>query len=213
MGAAFAGLKPPRVLREPDRLQEKAIFSAPECAQTYIRLVSHDRWLTVPNLLSLSRIALIPVWWWLMRAGHTTWGAILIIYAIASDVIDGWIARRWNQASKWGRVLDPIGDKLAALVVGLFCVMNRDMPASAFALTIARDLSLLIGGLVIMRRTQTPPASVDVGRYAALLWGIVLLLYAFSWQPYASYTVWPAVIIYLLAGLFYVRRVMLPGAR
>lgn len=148
-----------------------------------------------------------------MRTGHTTWGAILIMYAIASDVVDGWIARRWNQASKWGRVLDPIGDKLAALVVGLFCVMHRDMPAAAFAVTIARDLSLLIGGWVIMRRTQTPPASVDVGRYAALLWGIVLLLYAFDWKPYASYTVWPAVAIYMFAGLLYVRRVVSSGTR
>jgi cardiolipin synthase len=190
-----------------------AIFASLERTRTYIRLVSNDRWLTVPNFLSLSRIALIPVWWWLMREGHTTSGAILIMYAFASDVVDGWIARRWDQASKWGRVLDPLGDKLAALVVGLFCVMYRDMPVSAYALTIARDLSLLIGGWVIMRRTLTPPASVDFGRYAALLWAIVLLLYAFDWQPYASYTVWPAVIIYLLAGLYYVRRVVSPAAR
>lgn len=165
-----------------------------------------DRWLTVPNLLSLSRIALIPVWWWVMSEGLTWWGAILIIYAIISDVVDGWIARYWNQASRWGRILDPVGDKLAALVVGLFCVLYRDMPAAAYSLTIARDLSLVIGGWVIMRRTQTPPASLNLGRYAALVWGIVLLLYAFDWQPYARYSVWPTVGLYLGAGLYYIRR-------
>lgn len=166
----------------------------------------NDRWLTIPNVLSFSRLALIPLWWWLMRNGHIGWGAALIVYAIVSDVADGWIARHWNQTSKWGRLLDPIGDKLAALVVGLFCVLHRDLPVIAFALTIARDVALLIGGLVIMRRTQAPPASANVGRYAALLWGIVLLLYAFDWQPYARYTVWPAVAVYLVAALAYVRR-------
>ena len=141
-----------------------------------------------------------------MQSGHTTWGAILIVYAIISDVADGWLARRWGQASKWGKVLDPIGDKLSALVVGLFCVTHRDLPLVVFSLMIARDLALLVGGLVIMRKTQSPPASIDLGRYAALLWGLVLLLYAFEWQPYASYTVWPVVAVYLMAGFAYVRR-------
>jgi cardiolipin synthase len=165
-----------------------------------------SRWLTIPNALSISRVALIPVWWWLMKSGHTYWGAALIVYAIISDVADGWIARRWNQNSKWGRVLDPIGDKLAAFVVGLFCVMHRDLPLLAFLLTIARDVALLIGGLIIMRTRHVAPPSVDMGRYAALLWGLVLLLYAFNWQPYAGYVVWPVAVFYVVAGFAYVRR-------
>jgi len=169
----------------------------------------NNRWLTVPNLLSLSRLALLPVWWWLMASegsGHHTWGAILIVYAILSDVADGWIARRWNQSSKWGRFLDPVGDKTAAFVVGLFCVLYRGLPWVAFALTIARDLTILIAGLVILRRTKVLPISADLGRYAALLWGITLLLYAFNLQPYARFTVWPVVGVYLIAGISYARR-------
>lgn len=143
-----------------------------------------------------------------MEAGQTVWGAMLIVYAIISDVADGWIARRWNQASKWGKILDPIGDKMAALVVGLFCVMHRELPLAALALTVARDVALLVGGFVILRRIRAVPTSADLGRYAALLWGIVLLLYAFDWQPYGRVTLWPAVALYLLAGLFYLRRTL-----
>lgn len=170
-----------------------------------------NRWLTIPNLLSLSRLALLPVWWLLMASDdprNHVWAGGLIVYAIISDVADGAIARRWHQTSKWGRILDPVGDKLAAFVVGLFCVWYRGLPWIAFALTIARDLTILIGGLLMWRRTSTPPVSADLGRYAALLWGIVLLLYAFDFQPYARYTVWPVVGIYLIAGIQYSRRVL-----
>ncbi len=176
----------------------------------YIPSVPGNPLITVPNLLSLSRILLIPLWWWLMQAGHALWGALLIVYAIISDVADGWIARRYSQSSNWGRILDPLGDKIAALVIGLFCVLYRDMPPAAFALTVARDMALLVGGIVILRHTGAAPPSLDIGRYAALIWGMVLLLYAFDWQPYAQYTVWPAVALYIAAGLFYVRRLKSP---
>lgn len=168
-----------------------------------------NRWLTIPNLLSLSRLALLPLWWWLMASDDPVlhvWGGVLIVYAILSDVADGWIARRWHQASKWGRILDPIGDKLAAFVVALFCVLYRDLPWAAFALTVVRDLTILVGGFVMLRKSAMPPVSADLGRYAALLWGIVLLLYTFNLQPYARYTVWPVVGVYLIAGVHYSRR-------
>jgi phosphatidylglycerophosphate synthase len=105
-----------------------------------------------------------------------------------------------------GRIFDPIGDKVAAFVVALFCVFYRGLPWAAFALTTARDLVILVGGLVIFRRTSILPGSADLGRYAALLWGVVLLLYTFDLQPYARFTLWPVVGVYLVAGAHYALR-------
>lgn len=162
---------------------------------------------TVPNALSLSRLALLPVWWWIMitPAISDWWGGGLIVYAIISDVLDGYLARRLGQTSAWGRILDPVGDKVAALVVAVFCVYHRDMPVSAFWATAIRDILLVIGGGIWYRRGGLIPASVNIGRYAALVWGIVLLLYAFNWQPYAGFALWPGVGLYLAAGFVYLR--------
>ena len=169
--------------------------------------VDRGRFWTIPNMLSLSRPALLPVWWALMASSNRTlwwWAGGLILYGIVSDVLDGYIARRFDMRSEWGKILDPMGDKLAAGVVGIFCVVHRELPLAAFLLTVGRDLFLVIAGWIILKRGHVVPASLNVGRFAALVWGIALLVSAFDWQPYARYFVWPAVAFYLVAGIVYV---------
>ncbi|MBI3871546.1 MAG: CDP-alcohol phosphatidyltransferase family protein [candidate division Zixibacteria bacterium] len=170
---------------------------------------SDEPWLTVPNLLSLSRVALLPLWWWLMASPDRRlwwWGGGLIVYGIMTDVADGYLARRWRQVTQWGKIFDPVGDKIAAVVVGIFCMVHRDLPVLAFGLVTGRDVAMVVAGWVRYRRLGAVPTSVNVGRYAALLWGIVLLLYAFDLQPYARNATWPVVALYLLAGVVYWRR-------
>ena len=173
-----------------------------------------DRFWTVPNILSLSRLVVIPVWWWVMIAPEISdwWGAVIILYGIVSDVADGYLARRLNQVTQWGKLLDPIGDKVAALAVGVFCIVHRDMPIWAFGITVLRDVAILFGGWLLYRSRGNIPTSIDIGRYAALVWGVVLLLYAFDWQPWSHYILWPGLILYILAGLAYLRPALLKRA-
>ncbi len=126
-----------------------------------------------------------------------------MVFGVVSDVLDGYIARRWNLATEWGRILDPLGDKVSAGVIGVFCVVHRDLPVTAFAITMGRDLLLLVAGLLLYRRSGSMPSSLNIGRYAALTWAIVLLLYSFNVQPYGRWLLWPVVIFYVLAGVAY----------
>lgn len=167
------------------------------------------RFWTIPNLLSLSRLALLPLWWWLMasvQTYHHVWGGLLVVYGIISDAADGFLARRLNQVSEWGKILDPVGDKVAAFVAALFCVFHRGLPWPALTITVIRDLGLMIGGLVVYRRDYEVPVSINLGRYAALGWGITILLYVFDLQPFGSWVLWPSVLLYLAAGVSYWRR-------
>ncbi len=171
-------------------------------------LVQGQFW-TIPNILSLSRLALIPVWWILMSSPDRTlwwWGGAIVVYAILSDIADGLLARRFGMSSEWGKLLDPVGDKIAAGVAAIFCVIHRDMPLMALLLTVGRDLTLVVAGWYAMKRDLPVPTSLDIGRYAALLWGVTILLYTFDWQPYAGYFVWPAVMLYIAAGIAYVAK-------
>ena len=164
------------------------------------------RFWTIPNLLSLSRIALLPLWWHLMASTDPVshqWGAALIVYGFISDALDGFIARRLNQVSGWGKVLDPVSDKLAAAVIGLFCLFHRGLPPLAWVAATARDLAILVLGWRRYRQSGILPVSANWGRYAALIWGVVLLVYAFDWRDAAGIAVWPAVIVYMLGALSY----------
>jgi len=171
--------------------------------------LAQGRFWTIPNVLSLSRLALIPVWWLVMASPNRAlwwWGGALIAYGIVSDVLDGWIARRFNMVSDWGKLLDPVGDKIAAGVTAIFCVYHREMPWPALAITVFRDLALVAAGWYAVKRNQPVPTSLNIGRYAALFWAITILLYTFDWQPYAGYLVWPAVALYLAAGVAYLMK-------
>ncbi|MBI5868530.1 MAG: CDP-alcohol phosphatidyltransferase family protein [candidate division Zixibacteria bacterium] len=168
------------------------------------------RFLTIPNILSLSRVALLPLWWFLMSAPDRAlwwWGGALMAYGILSDAMDGYIARRFNQVTEWGKVFDPVGDKAVVAVIGIFCVTHRGFPLAALVIAFARDLGLIIAGWVAYRRVGHIPMSMNLGRYAALIWGVLLVLYVFDWQPYARVLLWPAMALYLAAGVgYYVKR-------
>ena len=82
-----------------------------------------DRILTVPNLISLIRLAAIPVFWWLLLDADDVAGATVLFGLVAcTDWVDGFLARRLDQVTKLGKALDPVADRLmiaSAVVAGL----------------------------------------------------------------------------------------------
>ena len=84
-----------------------------------------NKWLTIPNMLSLFRLLLIPVIIWLyFWKEKYIYAAVVIMLSGITDVIDGYIARKFNMVSDVGKVLDPIADKLTQAVV-LICLGSR----------------------------------------------------------------------------------------
>ena len=76
-----------------------------------------DGWNTIPNWLSFIRIALIPVFAVLFVQGHQLVAVIVMICAALTDLFDGKIARKFNQVSNLGKILDPIADKLSQMAI------------------------------------------------------------------------------------------------
>lgn len=118
---------------------------------------SSPRVLTVPNLLSSLRIALIPLFVVLIVDHDTTmWGLLLFALVAATDWVDGLLARRLGQVSELGKVLDPTADRLA-MAAGLIALAVRGVfPWWAAALILVRDAVVLaVGvGLLIGRRVR-----------------------------------------------------------
>ena len=89
------------------------------------RFFKKNQILTIPNLLSVVRLALIPVIVWLYSVEKNYYGAIAVIaLSAATDIIDGFIARHFNMISDFGKALDPLADKLTQAAL-LLCLLSK----------------------------------------------------------------------------------------
>lgn len=112
-----------------------------------------DRVWTLPNLLSLARLAVLPVFLWLVLGPEWDWWALgLLMAAGISDFLDGYFARRWNQRSRLGAILDPVADRLYILAVIVALALREVIPWWLALIIPLRDL--LLWGLVPLLRTR-----------------------------------------------------------
>lgn len=104
--------------------------------------------MTVPDQLTLTRALAVPVVIVLFTwdfPNHAYWATAVFVVAMATDQIDGWLARRWNQTSAFGSLLDPIADKILVMAALVMLIAEGVAPAWMVAAIIAREF--LISGL------------------------------------------------------------------
>lgn len=139
-----------------------------------------DGWNTIPNWLSFIRIALIPVFVVLFLKGYVLIAVIIMICAALTDLFDGKIARKFNQVSNLGKLLDPIADKLSqmAIVVVLIVTYWDNAIKYLFMFFIAKELIMIIGGAVLIALGMRPTAAEIWGKIATNVFyiGMIFIL-------------------------------------
>ena len=177
---------------------------------------AEDRILTVPNVLSGLRLLGVPVFLWLVLVERADVAAfLLLVVAGATDWLDGYLARRLNQRTRLGVLLDPLVDRLyiAATIIGL--ATRQFVPWWLVVVLVAREV-MLLGLLPRLRRNGQIALPVTyLGKTAtfALMWGFPLLL--LSGAPHVGlvalwlgwgFALW-GTYLYWWSGLGYVRQV------
>jgi len=115
---------------------------------------THERWrdnaFTVPNLISILRLAAVPVFVWLLIGENRPLAAAALLGILgATDWVDGWIARRFNQVSELGKVLDPTADRIMFLVAVFTMMIDESVPAWFGILTLVREGVVAIAALIL----------------------------------------------------------------
>ena len=111
--------------------------------------------MTVPNLLSMFRLILVPVFAVVFfQPAHNAhlWAALIYLVAFLTDIADGWIARHFNQISKLGRILDPMADKLMTFTVIICITVDEVIPLWAVVVFFCKELCMAIGGYLMYRK-------------------------------------------------------------
>lgn len=132
-----------------------------------------SRILTVPNAFSAVRLLLVPVFLWLVLAGHDLAALIVLAFSGLSDWLDGRIARRFNQITRLGQLLDPAADRLFifATLVGL--VVRHVVPWWFALIIVLREVTLVVIGVVLANDGRGPLPVHHLGKL-----GTFLLYYA-----------------------------------
>ncbi len=108
-----------------------------------------DRILTVPNAITVVRLACIPLFCWLLfGAGRQTAAALLLGALGATDWIDGFVARRYHQVSTVGKVLDPVADRVLVITAVVATTVQGAVPVWFAAATLAREV--VVSGAVLL---------------------------------------------------------------
>lgn len=142
-------------------------------------VLAHDRVLTVPNVLSVIRLALIPVFVYLMLATQDrAWAVAILMFSGFSDYADGKIARLLDQSSRLGMLLDPAVDRLYMVTVPIVLALSGIAPWWFVATLVARDAALAMTLPLLRSRGLSALPVTYIGKAAtfALMSGFPLVL-------------------------------------
>lgn len=123
----------------------------------------------VPNVVSLIRLALIPVFIWLIVVGEYGWAGILLGVIGATDWIDGYLARRLDQVTEMGKFLDPLADRIAVVVAVIGGLLTPVLPTWFAILLILREVLIGIGAIIGWRNGVTKLDVRWLGKLATLM--------------------------------------------
>ncbi|MFB6099074.1 MAG: CDP-alcohol phosphatidyltransferase family protein [Salinibacter sp.] len=169
------------------------------------------RFWTAANVLSLLRLVLVvPITVFLWRDGPLGWLLGLVILVILTDWFDGRIARWTYTVSDWGKVIDPVADKFAAIltVTALtFRPAAPHLPLWFFGVVVGRDVAILLGGLAIVRRSGQVVMSAWAGKAASLWLALTVLSVILKADPPVfRVCLWMATGLFVASFILYVIR-------
>ena len=146
----------------------------------------------IPNILSAIRLLMVGAFVWLFAEKRYLASLAVFGAAYATDVLDGWLARRFGWVTDFGKLLDPVADKLMT-VAALACIcFGRQRPIYLVILVLiaVKELLMLIGGLLMVRRhviaVAAWPGKVATGLFAA---GVILALLSFQYPAVEPWSI------------------------
>ncbi len=165
---------------------------------------------TWANLLSLTRVPLSgSAAAMIFVDGPVIWSLILILVAAMTDLLDGQVARRTNTVSEWGKVLDPVADKLSAALLGIALIWKNLLPIWVLGAIVLRDILIMTGGIFLARHIGHVQMSNLSGKIATTAIGVMYILALLKADPIVMDTViWGTIGLLVLSLLIYATRLL-----
>ena len=162
--------------------------------------------MNIPNLLTGIRFLLIPVFFLVFYSdipNNITAATFVFILAGITDILDGYIARRYNMVTRWGIVFDPLADKLMLLSVLFALTHSGYLPLWVLTVVAGKEAFMALGAAFLyFIRNKTVVAANKTGKIATVLFYLSIVARVFE-MPYNSYLIIAAVCVTVIAFIRY----------
>ena len=164
--------------------------------------IRKDKIVNIPNALTLVRIALLPAVVWRFKAGDMLGALLAYLTAMVTDAVDGVIARRFNQITALGKLLDPIADKLSLITLLSLFVADGQIPLWVLLLMLLKEITLVIGGGVALKRGIVVSA-LPIGKVTTVSFVVSIILRFLGYAPMADTLLYVSVVLSMVALAWY----------
>lgn len=158
--------------------------------------------MNLPNALTLVRFLLIGVYVSIYfnqgLAYNKIWAFVVFLVAGLTDVLDGYIARRYNLVTKWGKLMDPLADKLMLITVLITLYIDGRVPLWAILIIVLKELLMILGAAFLYKNRKVVVQANFYGKLATVLFYIAITALVFN-IPYSGFVLLIAVISTILA--------------
>ena len=159
---------------------------------------------TASNLLSVSRLIIGLFLYLLILYQHSIWAILLSIIAIFTDYADGYLARKRNEISELGKILDPVADKVTVGLSSIALYQAYGLPLWVVIFIIGRDLLILSGSLILIGKMNHVTPSELPGKIAVTVISLLLLSYLFDFNPVKTPLLLLTILIIIISFIYYV---------
>lgn len=170
--------------------------------------IRHEKIINIPNLLTLLRIALLPAVVWRYLKGDSRGALVFYLIAMLTDAFDGVIARKLNQITSLGKLLDPVADKLSLLTLLILFVKDGQIPMWILVVILLKEIALIVGSAIAFKRGIIVYA-LPIGKVTTVTFILSMIARFLSFKETADVLLGVSLVLSIIALVWY----MFVGAR
>ena len=164
--------------------------------------IRKDKIFNIPNCLTAVRIALLPVVVWRFVIGDKSGALAAYLAAMLTDAVDGFIARKFDQVTALGKLLDPLADKLSLVTLIALFVADGQIPLWLMGIILLKEVAMVVGGAVALKRGIVVYA-LPIGKITTVAFITSIVVRFLGWRMTADVLLGVSVVLSMVALVWY----------
>lgn len=159
--------------------------------------------MNIPNILTIIRFLLVPVFGYYFYKEKFYIAVFLFLLASLTDILDGYIARKFNLITSWGKLADPLADKLMQITALVFLVIKQRIPSVVLIVVVAKEVFMVAGSILLYKKENFVVSANWYGKFATVLFNFAIVMMIFK-APFDYVFMILAVLATLFAFVMYI---------